>query len=248
MGHQAYGDRATDFRPQVHLRYLEDDPAPLVLRRHPEAARRLAAEHAWLIDRISDRLAVVWPEGLDPEWVRQEAWLELQRVAACVERSEEMAEAAAEVVDGRVRDLVAGSEWYRQAMVGLVRPLCEAWRGAWLAGRRPTDRMLCTRLRLDATQLGRRFMEAALAFVIDPAALLPPGMDARYGIADLVAELPVGEQLATALYYHQELTLREIGEVMGFAPERVQELLGRAAMCLVARAGLAEWASRTLSA
>jgi RNA polymerase sigma factor for flagellar operon FliA len=51
-------------------------------------------------------------------------------------------------------------------------------------------------------------------------------------LTDAVASLPEREQLVVALYYYENLTLREIGEVLGVTESRVSQLHTKAVMRL----------------
>src|ERR671917_515195 len=62
----------------------------------------------------------------------------------------------------------------------------------------------------------------------DPAAVDPAQemdlTDMRDRLADAIARLPEREKLVVALYYYENLTLREIGEVLGVTESRVSQL------------------------
>jgi RNA polymerase sigma factor for flagellar operon FliA len=47
-------------------------------------------------------------------------------------------------------------------------------------------------------------------------------------LASAVEQLPERERLVVTLYYHEELTLREIGEIMGLTEGRVCQIYGQA--------------------
>ena len=51
-------------------------------------------------------------------------------------------------------------------------------------------------------------------------------------IADAIAALPEREKLVVALYYYENLTLREIGEVLGVTESRVSQLHTKAVLRL----------------
>ena len=51
-------------------------------------------------------------------------------------------------------------------------------------------------------------------------------------LAEAIASLPEREQLVVALYYYENLTLREIGEVLGVTESRVSQLHTKAVMRL----------------
>jgi len=54
-------------------------------------------------------------------------------------------------------------------------------------------------------------------------------------LVDALQELPQREQLVLALYYYEELTIREVAEVMRLSPSRISQLLARAIMMLRAK-------------
>ena len=65
----------------------------------------------------------------------------------------------------------------------------------------------------------------------DPQAIVDQG-ELRDRIADAIAALPEREKLVIALYYYENLTLREIGEVLGVTESRVSQLHTKAVLRL----------------
>jgi RNA polymerase sigma factor for flagellar operon FliA len=61
-------------------------------------------------------------------------------------------------------------------------------------------------------------------------------------LADAISKLPERERLVLALYYDEELNLKEIGEVLGVSESRVSQLHSQCAARL--RARLSEWRAR----
>jgi len=57
----------------------------------------------------------------------------------------------------------------------------------------------------------------------------------REALGDAIARLPEREKLVVTLYYYEELTLREIGEVLGVTESRVSQLHTKAILRLKAR-------------
>src|SRR5205807_1091345 len=57
----------------------------------------------------------------------------------------------------------------------------------------------------------------------------------REALADAIARLPEREKLVVTLYYYEELTLREIGEVLGVTESRVSQLHTKAVLRLKSR-------------
>jgi RNA polymerase sigma factor FliA len=59
----------------------------------------------------------------------------------------------------------------------------------------------------------------------------------KEALGDAIARLPEREKLVVTLYYYEELTLREIGEVLGVTESRVSQLHTKAILRLKARLG-----------
>jgi RNA polymerase sigma factor for flagellar operon FliA len=68
----------------------------------------------------------------------------------------------------------------------------------------------------------------------DPAKALDMG-DLKDRIAESIARLPEREKLVIALYYYENLTLREIGDVLGVTESRVSQLHTKAVLRLRSR-------------
>jgi RNA polymerase sigma factor FliA len=68
----------------------------------------------------------------------------------------------------------------------------------------------------------------------DPAAEMD-ATEMRDRLADAIARLPEREKLVIALYYYENLTLREIGEVLGVTESRVSQLHTKAVLRLKSR-------------
>jgi RNA polymerase sigma factor for flagellar operon FliA len=68
----------------------------------------------------------------------------------------------------------------------------------------------------------------------DPSAVLDQ-TDLRDRVAEAISRLPEREKLVIALYYYENLTLREIGEVLGVTESRVSQLHTKAVLRLRSR-------------
>jgi RNA polymerase sigma factor for flagellar operon FliA len=68
----------------------------------------------------------------------------------------------------------------------------------------------------------------------DPAAVMDQ-TDLKDRVAEAIARLPEREKLVVALYYYENLTLREIGEVLGVTESRVSQLHTKAVLRLRSR-------------
>ena len=70
----------------------------------------------------------------------------------------------------------------------------------------------------------------------DPEAVVD-STELKDRVADAIARLPEREKLVIALYYYENLTLREIGEVLGVTESRVSQLHTKAVLRLRSRLG-----------
>jgi RNA polymerase sigma factor for flagellar operon FliA len=68
----------------------------------------------------------------------------------------------------------------------------------------------------------------------DPARVMDQ-TDLKDRVADAIAWLPEREKLVVALYYYENLTLREIGEVLGVTESRISQLHTKAVLRLRSR-------------
>ena len=57
----------------------------------------------------------------------------------------------------------------------------------------------------------------------------------KEALGEAIARLPEREKLVVTLYYYEELTLREIGEVLGVTESRISQLHTKAVLRLKAR-------------
>jgi RNA polymerase sigma factor FliA len=125
--------------------------------------------------------------------------------------------------------------------------------------RAPTEAELAAKLRIDEEELPSSLLEIANSSVYaldelwtvsdssgDQVSLLDTISDPRADdpqesldssevkdrLTEAIASLPEREQLVVALYYYENLTLREIGEVLGVTESRVSQVHTKAVMRL----------------
>ncbi len=131
-------------------------------------------------------------------------------------------------------------------------------------GRPPTDEEMATKLEMDIETFHNSLLEIANSSILalddlwtfadpdgaggqisvldtirDPGAP-DPEAEAQTGelkdqLADAIESLPERERLVVALYYYENLTLREIGEVLGVTESRVSQLHTKAVLALRSR-------------
>jgi RNA polymerase sigma factor FliA len=128
-------------------------------------------------------------------------------------------------------------------------------------GRAPTDEEISGRLGLSQDELNENLSEISRTSIAaldelwtvssggDQIALIdtiedtqgpnPQSMlaetELKEAIGEAIARLPEREKLVVTLYYYEELTLREIGEVLGVTESRVSQLHTKAILRLKAR-------------
>ena len=80
---------------------------------------------------------------------------------------------------------------------------------------------------------------SVLDTIHDPTAVDPEteaqASELKDRLADAIESLPERERLVIALYYYENLTLREIGEVLGVTESRISQLHTKAVLRLKSR-------------
>jgi RNA polymerase sigma factor for flagellar operon FliA len=131
-------------------------------------------------------------------------------------------------------------------------------------GRPPTDEEMAAKLGLEVTEFNNALLEIANSSVLalddlwtfadpeggggqisvldtirDPGAVDPEAeaqtAEIKDRLADAIESLPERERLGIALYYYENLTLREIGEILGVTESRVSQLHTKAVLALRSR-------------
>jgi RNA polymerase sigma factor FliA len=128
-------------------------------------------------------------------------------------------------------------------------------------GRAPTDEEIAGKLGLSQDELNESLSEISRTSIaaLDELWTVSPGGDQvalidtiedthgpnpqsmlaetelKEAIGEAIARLPEREKLVVTLYYYEELTLREIGEVLGVTESRVSQLHTKAILRLKAR-------------
>jgi RNA polymerase sigma factor FliA len=171
---------------------------------------------------------------------------------------------AAARVKGAIIDELRALDWVPRSVRARAREVEKAHAALEAKLQRsPTDEEMAERLEVTVDEFQSMLLDIANSSVLalddlwtfaDPegagqASVLdtiqdPDGVDPEFEaqgselkdrLADTIEGLPERERLVIALYYYENLTLREIGEVLGVTESRVSQLHTKAVLALRAR-------------
>ncbi len=170
-------------------------------------------------------------------------------------------------VKGAIIDELRSLDWVPRSVRARARDVERAHAGLeGKLGRAPTDEEMSTRLEMTVEEFHDALLEIANSSVLalddlwtfadpdgggghisvldtiqDPNAIDPESeahtSELKDRLADAIESLPERERLVIALYYYENLTLREIGEVLGVTESRVSQLHTKAVLSLRSRFG-----------
>jgi RNA polymerase sigma factor FliA len=168
-------------------------------------------------------------------------------------------------VKGAIIDELRSLDWVPRSVRSRAREIEKANAALEAElGRAPTDEEMAERLQIGVDELGDALLEIANSSVLalddlwtfadpeggggqvsvldtirDPSAADPEAetqtTELKDRLADAIESLPERERLVIALYYYENLTLREIGEILGVTESRVSQLHTKAVLSLRSR-------------
>lgn len=232
-----------------------------VVRSEPAAtarrdADRLVRQHAVLVKRIAYHLCARLPPSVDVDDLIQAGMLGL------LEASTHYAEgkgASFETFAGiRIRgamiDALRKLDWAPRSVHRRSREVAQAIRDIERdTGAEARAGDIAARLGIDLDEYHRIVQDSVACQLasledlgtVDPSDESPDpfrevaDLGFRAALVQAIANLPERERLLMALYYQEEMNLKEIGLVMGVTESRVSQLHGQAVTRLKAR--LADW-------
>jgi RNA polymerase sigma factor for flagellar operon FliA len=177
------------------------------------ARERLVVAYSPLVKYVSGRMASGLPAHVDEADLISYG---LGGLINAIERFELEREIKFETyaitrIKGAIIDELRSLDWVPRSVRARARAIENANRK--LEGqlqRAPTDEEMAAELGMEVTEFKDR-------------------------VADAIARLPEREKLVVALYYYENLTLREIGEVLGVTESRVSQLHTKAVLRLRGR-------------
>lgn len=221
----------------------------------------VVVEYASLVKRIAHHLANRLPPNVQLEDLIQAGMIGLLEAARQFDASQgaSFQTYAGIRIRGAMLDEMRRLDWTPRSVHRKGREVQEAIRNIeHRTGRDPRDHEVAESMGITVAEYHQILQDVSSARVFsidqeDPAtgevhepAGSEPGplrqlQDERFQgeLADAIRELPERERLVMALYYDEELNLREIGEVLGVSESRVSQIHGR--IMLKLRNRLGEW-------
>lgn len=221
----------------------------------------LVERYAHLVKRIAHHLMGRLPDSVEADDLYQAGMVGLLEAARKFEAGQGATfETFAGIrIRGAMLDEVRRHDWAPRSVYRRAREMAEAIRRVEnREGRDATDQEVADELGIEVTEYQRHLNDAKGHQLLsldeaptgDGDALrerLPgdgPGVeesleeaDRRQALAEAIGILPERERLVMALYYDEEMNLREIGAVLGVSESRVCQIHGQALLRLRARMG-----------
>jgi RNA polymerase sigma factor for flagellar operon FliA len=221
------------------------------------ARERLVVAYSPLVKFIAGRMASGLPSHVDEADLISYGLLGL---IAAIERFEPEREIKFETfavarIKGAIIDELRSLDWVPRSVRARAREVEKAH--ADLEGelqRPPTDEEMAAKLKMDVEEFRDALLEIANSSVLalddlwtfaDPDTIHDPNAvdplaeaqttELKDRLADAIESLPDRERLVIALYYYENLTLREIGEVLGVTESRVSQLHTKSVLALRSR-------------
>ncbi len=161
-------------------------------------------------------------------------------------------------VRGKILDYLRNQDWLPRSVRQRAKAVQEAITRLWgELNREPTDEELAKYLNIEPEQLQEALSDSSQVFISLDMMAEDSGTDSDTSLYEVLADesqpnpseifedkelqsrlvealkqLPQREQLLLSLYYYEELTLKEIGAVLGVSESRVSQLHSRAIMNL----------------
>ncbi len=225
----------------------------------------LVEKHVQLVKRIAYHLVSRLPASVQVQDLIQSGMIGLLEASKNYNPSQGASfETYAGIrIRGSMLDEIRKSDWTPRSVHRKVRMVAEAVRGIENEkGRDARDHEVAEALELNLNDYHKILQDAAgcRMFSFDDPTIMAdePKSGSTYeevgplealqkedfqnSLAKSVAGLPERERIVMALYYDEELNLREIGEVLGVSESRVCQIHGQALIRL--RARMTEWFPR----
>ncbi len=234
-----------------------------------QSADALVEEHADLVKRIAAHLMGRLPSTVEMDDLVQVGLMALLAAARqySPDKGANFATYAGIRVRGAMLDEVRSMEWTPRSVHRNQRRLTQAMREVENSkGSEAQAEEIAAAMDVSVDQYhkmvadsatGKMFSLDQMSEAGDPRAEIEGGLgedpvealeddEMRQALAEQISQLPEREAMVMALYYDEELNLKEIGKVLGVSESRVCQIHGQALIRL--RARLQEWREKTVAA
>jgi len=218
---------------------------------------KLICEHISLVHHIVGRIGARLPESVERDDLVSAGILGLMKAVDRYDasRGAKLATYASSVIRGEIMEALRSKDWAPRSVRRKARDVAKAAsRLEYELGRPPTETEIAASLGIDIDDYYRLLEETSAATLFSLEEALAADDDERtFEAADVnpfgefgdpatqfeeddvkrvlvgaVARLPEREKQVVALYYQEDLTLREIGQVLGVTESRVCQIHGQA--------------------
>lgn len=220
----------------------------------PAEREKLITKHVSLVQYIVGRISISLPEAVDREDLVSAGIVGLIKAVDRFDpmRGVKFETYASALVRGEIMESLRAKDWVPRSVRRRARELAAVIADLELRlGRPPEDTDIAEALELDMDQYYKLLSEASATTLVSLEEALggdEPGERDHGGgawepgdafanplaqieerevkrlVAEAVTNLPEREQFVIGLYYQEELTLREIGEVLGVTESRVCQI------------------------
>lgn len=219
----------------------------------------LVAQYAYLVKRIAHHLMGRLPDSVQVDDLVQAGMLGLLEAAGKYDggRGASFETYAGIRIRGAMLDEVRRGDWAPRSVHRNARRVADAVRDVEArTGKEAQDKDIAAAMGVSLPDYHRMLSDASGARLFSFEAMLeaeeasePAGSEEVAGgfetqafkrhLGDAIAALPERERLVLALYYDEELNLKEIGSIIGVSESRVSQIMSQSTARL--RARLAEW-------
>jgi RNA polymerase sigma factor for flagellar operon FliA len=237
----------------------------MYLTNHDRDSDDLVSKHAALVKRIAYHLMSRLPPSVQADDLIQAGMIGLLEASRNYDASQGASfETYAGIrIRGSMLDEIRRTDWTPRSVHRKARQVAEAVRAIEnQVGRDARDIEVAEKMGIDLNEYHRILQDATgcRVFSIDDAGVngdeTPQQIadaprnepldqlhssDFKAALAESISGLPERERLVMAMYYDEELNLREIGEVLGVSESRVCQIHGQALIRL--RSRMTEWTS-----
>jgi RNA polymerase sigma factor for flagellar operon FliA len=215
-----------------------------------ELRNRLVMRYSPLVKYVAGRVRPGLPQSVDMSDLLSDGVIGLMDAIEKFEpeRGLQFQTYAVPRIRGAILDGLRATDWVPRAIRTKIRDVERAQvELEHRYGRTPRDREIAAELRITVPELRELYSQASytgVAYLDEVGMGEDPGptmqldvedTEMRAALVQAIRTLPERDQIIVTLYYFEQLTLAEIGQVLGVSESRVSQLHTRCAMALRAK-------------